>query len=207
MKKTILAILSFISITQASYADAYYTENNFDSSSGTINLEDVSSTFSNDAFAISFNLDRCLAEIYSSNDFCTLILGPDSFRVDIVSLGSAMTMSAGGTVVYTWEVPQTSGPFVLQFEGRVCTLLYSNDGSLATIMTAESNKDIPDVLDMATLTFTNVTASNVTTWTGVVSAADLENPIPAPTPNVPEPATSTLSLLALAGLAARRRRK
>ena len=44
--------------------------------------------------------------------------------------------------------------------------------------------------------------NNIHTWTGIVSADDI-----AATKTVPEPTTATLSLLALAGLAMRRRRK
>ena len=44
------------------------------------------------------------------------------------------------------------------------------------------------------------TYSSITAYSGVVSVS-------SPVPSVPEPATATLSLLALAGLAARRRRK
>lgn len=45
------------------------------------------------------------------------------------------------------------------------------------------------------------TLSDVQVWSGVVAPSDL-----AASPTVPEPTTATLSLLALAGLAARRRR-
>ena len=40
-----------------------------------------------------------------------------------------------------------------------------------------------------------------------LNKAVIEAALPAPSPSIPEPATATLSLLALAGLAARRRRK
>lgn len=211
MKKTLFAILALVSITQVSYADAYYTENDFDTSDGTLDLKDVAHTFSSDSFAISFNLDKSLTDINSSNDFFTLILGPNSYRVDIVSLGYMMTMSAGNSLSYTMDVPPTSGTFVLQIENNgVATLLYNNYGSLKEIIQINDPVyGIPDEIDMATLTFTGVTASKVTTWSGVVTAEDLANPTPAPAPSptVPEPATATLSLLALAGLAARRRRR
>ncbi len=56
-----------------------------------------------------------------------------------------------------------------------------------------------------TISLPSGSADNIQTWTGTVSADDIANPTPAP--SVPEPTTATLSLLALAGLAARRRRK
>lgn len=122
-----------------------------------------------------------------------------------------MTMAVGNnaTAGMTRNAPDTSGPFVLQIEnGGVATLLYNNNGSLETIMEGSPPVyNVPEVVNSATLTFTNgvVEANNITTWTGVVTAEDLANPTPAP--SIPEPATATLSLLALAGLTARRRRK
>lgn len=215
MKKTLFALVALAGITQVSYADAYYTENDFDTSDGTLDLKDVAHTFSSDSFAISFNLDKSLTDIGSSNSFFTLVLSgsSDTYRVDIVSVGNAMTLGVGNnlTAAFTWDVPSTSGPLVLQIEdGGVATLLYNNNGSLEQIMKGSAPVyKVPDVVNNATLTFTGVTASNVTTWSGVVTAEDLANPTPAPapTPTVPEPATATLSLLALAGLAARRRRR
>lgn len=215
MKKTLFALVALAGITQVSYADAYYTENDFDTSDGTLDLKDVAHTFNSDSFAISFNLDKSLTDIDYFNSFFSLVLAgsSDTYRVDIVSMGSAMTLGVGNnaTAAFTWDVPSTSGPFVLQIEdGGVATLLYNNNGSLEQIMKGSAPAyKVPDVVNNATLTFTEVKASNVTTWTGVVTAEDLANPTPAPAPSptVPEPATATLSLLALAGLAARRRRR
>ena len=213
MKKAILSILAFIGMTQASYADAYYTKDNFESASGTINLEDVAYTFSSDAFAISFELDRCLTDINSSNEFFTLVLGgsSDTYKVSIVSMMGIMTLSVGNnaTAAFTYNPPNTSGPLVLQIEDNgVATLLYNNNGTLEQIMKgSDPVYKVPDVINYASLTLNGVTASNITTWTGVVTAADLANPTPAPSPGVPEPTTATLSLLTLAGLTSRRRRK
>ncbi len=202
--------MALVCIAQTSYADAYYTGDNFDASSGTVNLEDVTSTFSSEAFAISFELDRSLHDIDNGNkEFFTLVLGgtPDTYRVDIVSMGAAMTMGVGNSVsAFTMAAPDTSGPFVLQIKDKgVASLWYNNNGSLEQIMEGAPLYKVPDVIGSATLTFTGVTASNIKTWTGVVTAEDLANPTPAP--SVPEPTTATLSLLALAGLAARRRRR
>ena len=49
--------------------------------------------------------------------------------------------------------------------------------------------------------------SELRTWEGIVTETEMANPPAALSPNVPEPTTATLSLLALAGLAARRRRR
>lgn len=50
----------------------------------------------------------------------------------------------------------------------------------------------------------STTVSELRTWTGEVTVEDIKNPPPAG--SVHGPATASLSLLALAGLAARRRR-
>lgn len=213
MKKTLFAILAFAGLAQVSFADAYYTKNDFDASSGSLNLLDVASTFSSGTFAVSFELDKSLTDIFSVNNFFTFILGgpESSFRVDIVCMGpQAMSMGVAGSAGtfpggFTLSVPQTSGPFVLQVADGDATLSYCENGELNDIMTVVTDCVIPEVINKATLTFDETTASNITTWTGVVTAEDLANPTPAP--SVPEPTTATLSLLALAGLAARRRRR
>ena len=56
----------------------------------------------------------------------------------------------------------------------------------------------------------SVTVDNIAVWNRALSAeevASLPLSVPEPSPSVPEPTTATLSLLALAGLAARRRRR
>ena len=211
MKKTLITIAALAGIAQANAA--YVTGDNFAASDGEIDLVDVATSFKSDTFAISFNLDKSLTEINSINEFFSFVLGgSSSYRVDIASMGSVMTMSAGNKNEYIMDPPSTSGPFVLQiYSNGDATLLYDNYGSLETIRTVVNPVySIPDVVDSATLTLSQgVSVSNLTVWEGEVTAEDLANPTPAPapTPSVPEPTTATLSLLALAGLAARRRRR
>lgn len=211
MKGTLITIAALAGIAQANAA--YVTGDNFDESDGTINLIDVATTFKSDTFAISFNLDKSLTDINSTNEFFTFKLGTsNSYRVDIASSGSYLTMGAGNKTEFIMSPPSTSGPFVLQiYSNGDATLLYDNYGSLETIITVvDPVYSIPDVVDLATLTLSEgVSVSNLTVWEGEVTAEDLANPTPAPapTPSVPEPTTATLSLLALAGLAARRRRR
>ncbi len=80
-------------------------------------------------------------------------------------------------------------------------------------------EEIPCTADLSglmTLTYDDTLVKSVVHTEGAVDAAGAaelnaqyapEKKRPEPTPSVPEPATATLSLLALAGLAARRRRK
>ena len=211
MKKTLITIAALAGIAQANAA--YVTGDNFAASDGEIDLVDVATSFKSDTFAISFNLNKSLTEINSINSFFTFVLGgSSSYRVDIASMGSYLTMTAGNKWESMMGPPSTSGPFVLQiYSNGDATLLYDNYGSLETIRTVvDPVYSIPDVVDLATLTLSEgVSVSNLTVWEGEVTAEDLANPTPAPapTPSVPEPTTATLSLLALAGLAARRRRR
>ena len=120
-------------------------------------------------------------------------------------------------------LPDATGPFIVQYNlnERNVTFSYVQDGSileLATV-TLKVEASLPPTIDpsVSGITFTTGegvgqpsdaygTVDNVTTWDGEVSAENVQNPPPA-APAVPEPATATLSLMALCGLAARRRRK
>lgn len=117
MKKTLITIAALAGIAQANAA--YVTGDNFAASNGEINLIDVATTFKSDTFAISFNLDKSLTDINSTNEFFTFVLGgSSSYRVDIASASmgnmNLMTMSAGNTTEFIMGPPSTSGPFVLQ---------------------------------------------------------------------------------------------
>ena len=58
------------------------------------------------------------------------------------------------------------------------------------------------------ITLPSDSIDNIYTWQGEVTANDIMTASKQePSPSIPEPTTATLSLLALAGLAARRRRK
>ena len=120
-------------------------------------------------------------------------------------------------------LPDATGPFVLQYNlnERNVTFSYVKDDSILTLatVTLKAEASLPPTIDPSAsgITFTTGegvgqpsdaygTVDNVTTWDGEVSAENVQNPPPA-APAVPEPATATLSLMALCGLAARRRRK
>ena len=144
----------------------------------------------------------------------------------------ALTMRATGQTAEFSQIsslhggpflPDATGPFIVQYNlnERNVTFSYVQDGSILELATVTLKPDtsLPPTIDPAAsgITFTTGegvglpsdaygTIDNVTTWNGEVSAEEVKNP-PAPAPAVPEPATATLGLLALCGLATRRRRK
>lgn len=111
-----------------------------------------------------------------------------------------------------------SVPFLFQYNSETKTFTFSyymeydsdeNPHDLTEIISVNLGADnvFETGVSSGSFAITVPTGSveEIRSWTGVVTADNMANPTPAP--SVPEPATATLSLLALAGLAARRRRK
>ena len=142
----------------------------------------------------------------------------------------ALTMTASGQTAQFSQtslqsgpfLPDATGPFIVQYNQneRNVTFSYVQDGSILELATVTLKVEAslpPTIAPSASgITFTTGegvgqpsdaygTVDNVTTWDGEVSAENVQNPPPA-APAVPEPATATLSLLALTALCARRRR-
>lgn len=107
---------------------------------------------------------------------------------------------------------------VLYGNGKVSYYLRVSYDEYETVI-EKKPEEVPCTADLSglmTLTYDDALVKSVVHTEGAVEAdgaAELnaryapEKKRPEPTPSVPEPATATLSLLALAGLAARRRRK
>lgn len=231
MKKILLTILSFYGISLASAA--YVGGTDHDSADGTVTLKDANSWATNGSFAVSFELSQSLKTLADSGQFdYSLTLGDGaskSFRVDF-SVGKneilgwysfVMTVTGGKKTLTefgdTVSIPDVSGPFVVQYndDSRDVSLSYIEDGELVTMGTVELKEEytLPTTINVSEMTFKQDQAAiespveEVVTWQGEVTAEEVANPSAVPTvPSVPEPATATLSLLALCGLAARRRR-
>ncbi len=101
-----------------------------------------------------------------------------------VDLGSTSTGSATGVATLQQTTANNSAPTTEGYTFDVSNILVT-DGNLTVTIDGASNNGNRTPLNGLALT-----------WTAA-----------APSDNIPEPATATLSLLALAGLAARRRRK
>lgn len=228
MKKILLTILSFYGISLAPAAYVGGTEH--DSSGGTVTLKDANSWATSGSFAVSFELSQSLRTLADSGQFdYSLTLGDGvslSFRVDF-SVATApwggymfvMTATNGKKSVtdFPADIPDSKGPFVVQYneDKHAVSLSYMENGILETMGTVEINDtfSLPTTINVSKMEFVqdNVAIESpveeVVTWQGEVSAEEVANPSVVPTvPSVPEPATAMLSLLALCGLAARRRR-
>lgn len=128
---------------------------------------------------------------------------------------SYTTFSADGVMTSLDEVPSVDGPYIVQYlaasdstTGNAHALFSYFDGNeLKNIIDIEldATHKLPTTIGYAKLSLSPGSyTADAAVWKGVVTADDIMNPTYETT--VPEPATATLGLLALAGLAARRRR-
>ncbi len=130
------------------------------------------------------------------------------------SSSQALTLSSGSTVLYTGELDTVT------YKGTTSTAAFSvgtTDGHLSiangsgaattyttTGVTLTAGQEYKLTLTVAKDTSTY---ENLALGIGAIGLNGTVVSTPAPGGAIPEPATATLSLLALAGLAARRRRK
>ena len=233
MKKILLTILSFYGISLASAA--YVGGTDHDSADGTVTLKDANSWATNGSFAVSFELNDTLFNLASNaldvpfNFSLTLGGKTDAgvngaFRVDFSLsnspfFGPLMTYSVNGSSIGPiMDLPDVSGPFVIQYDddARDVSLLYfqNEEPVVLASVALRDGYTLPTTINVSEMSFKSgevametAPVQEVVTWQGEVSAEEVANPSVVPTvPSVPEPATATLSLLALCGLAARRRR-
>ena len=233
MKKTLFTLMALVGIVQAGETPTYLTKDDgfTQSSDGTINLNDVATTFNaeNGTFAVSFDWGTTLDATGGDLDFKFTVIGESSSYVISFAYMEANGMTflypgstLGGTPQFLMA-PITADILIFQVnnllaESPSVTLSAYNEGSPLAEIWSGSLQTVPfDEITSANVRLTNngggsiadVENISMTTWQGKVSASDMANPTPAPAPSptVPEPTTATLSLLALAALAARRRRR
>ena len=215
MKKTIITLLALAGV--ASAADV--TKDDFgDNLLGDISLDDVASSFSSGTFAVSFEAESSYALDLN------LRMGDgigESFYISVAGNSTYLSITAPNldlmNSMVMWPA-EYSGSFLLQCvnnNGFVITLSHFDEGTqlFTPIHEVTTNCTFPSSLNTATFEVgtsngnSHSPVSELRTWEGIVTETEMANPPAAPSPNVPEPTTATLSLLALAGLAARRRRK
>lgn len=219
-------MLAFAGLAQVSFADAYYTNDSYEfvneqsQSLGKEALAELQDGGS--SFAISYELVSCtLNDVYEAGSiFFELTAGSETLSVGCNSMaGFFYTTGIGGMKMDSFVpfIPD-SVPFLFQYDSD------SKKFTFSYYMEYDSDKNPHDLTEIISvnlgdnnvfetgissgsfaITVPTGSVSEIRTWIGVVTADDLANPTPAP--SVPEPTTATLSLLALAGLAARRRRK
>ena len=220
MKKTIIALLALAGMAQADESSAYLTKaDNFSvASDGKISLEEIAASFNTGTFAVSFDLASVLSQTGGNMDFY-LGVGDGTIGQDLSFSYTEMGLVAFGDTLsfqYTMlnEVPELLIFQVNDFFGTspsATLYAYNEGGELSALLTSSIRTPLPDEITIADLKISSIggvipPAEEITLsiWQGEVTANDIQNPTPAPA--VPEPTTATLSLLALAGLAARRRR-
>ncbi len=231
MKKTIIALMTLAGVVQADDTPTYLIKNSDFSYyvdekgkvTGMLDLQDVVETFNTGTFAISFDLFSVLAtdDTGDSFDFQFSYGGGRNSLVftykeslPLLTVPSIDLMNS-----YKWlDSPINAETLIVQvddlfgYNPTVTLLGYTEGQELETIWEGAVLSNPPTSIETATLTlhgqgenYSPLTGIGLTIWQGKVTAADMANPTPAP--SIPEPTTATLSLLALAGLAARRRRK
>ena len=214
MKKTIITLLALCGVASAANVTKDDFEDNLNRVS--ISLDDVATSFSSGTFAVSFE-----AESSYALDLNLQMGGGESFYISVSGNDMYLSITAPNLDLMNSMVmfpAEYSGSFLLQCinnNGFVITLSHFDEGTqlFTPIHEVTTNCTFPSSLNTATF---NVGTSNSNSsspvselriWEGIVTATEMANPPAALSPVVPEPTTATLSLLALAGLAARRRRK
>ena len=232
MKKTlILMFAAACSAMAADYTEVTETGTALDMQNfGKDYLHGANSLATTANFTLVFSVD--FSNI-SSNDFVSLsgnkanTTSPYSIGVEVNSTGTELCFTSGTNRTVT--VPANADYYSMTlscyeyYNGRATVTVlvptlyawkFNEKGTLeATPYTSNKTWDISYLKDNVTLNFNTDLIDSVRVYNSVLTGTDAENAAKAVlgfTPgdgNVPEPTTATLSLLALAGLAARRRRK
>lgn len=177
------------------------------------------SYFTNGDFAISFALKGLTKEDRGYNQWDVFTWLPyKGLDVNATATSSDKWSFVYGMITSDWIETEISvpdplvGTFVFQYDeidddrAIFSFSQLSSDGTKLDEIFSKDTSPISYVDSESEISFAGSTdnVSDITVWKGVVEASDLAA---VDTPAVPEPTTATLSLLALAGLAARRRRK
>lgn len=237
MKKTFFSILALACFAQADDAPTYQIKDDGFSQDdkGKITLDEVAQTFNTGTFAFSFDLDLVLGYTGEKFDFnfafgdgaqsggLSLSYAPNSLAMFspapyLLTIGG--NVEGGVSMDNMVFFSENSGKLIFQVndlfgDTRSATLSWCEDDGAhwSELWSGNITGTLPSTITNASATMTAnggavvppVEKIEFTAWQGEVAAEDIQNPTPAP--SVPEPATATLSLLALAGLAVRRRRK
>lgn len=231
MKKTLSILLSLCCVSLA-HAASVDSETNYQGSSIThtpgdsadfaitfelSGINDISELATPGSGPVLFTWDMTYSNgealnvqaMYGQNTYWSLYIKGDT-------IGSYFAMAAN-------SLSNPNGTYIFQFEDETCEFTFGILDEFDTIQPIISSKDIISwgttfeeaytnnyadaTMEEGSITIDPVnageeTVGTVMTWSGTPTASEI---VEASKP-VPEPATATLSLLALVGLAARRRR-
>ena len=202
MKKTIIALMALTGVAFATPAE------------DVTNAILTSGYKAGDSFTLTFTIDSTsfngyvtapvitLAPSWNINSQAGTYLGFSDATdgVDGSLTTSAATYSSGNTSEVKGTINVGDEGWFYQVNG-LNTLTFTITESMLTMTKGNSTVATLEIAD-------GLTASNITLGSNITGISGLSmTTTPAPSDSVPEPTTATLSLLALAGLAARRRRK
>lgn len=234
MKKTLCTLLAICGVSLATAASVSNDDYTYSNSGATFELSDAGVFTEGGDFALLLDFG-CPLKDAGNVDF-VFAFGGDGLgaHVDFSYAPDfgMMTFSANGKLEYKTGITIDASVLLLQINGLYATdteptvslSYYDDNKQLSEIWTATIQKSktedggeaLPTTIKTANVTvtapslpMTEESGIGITTWQGEVTPEDIEEPtyVEPSSPSVPEPATATLSLLALCGLAARRRRK
>lgn len=234
MKKTLCSLLAICGVSLATAASVSNDDYTYSNSGAAFELSDAGVFTEGGDFALLLDFGCPLKDAGNVDFEFNFAEEGLSAHVDFSYMPDfgMMTFSANGKLDFKTGITIDASVLLLQINGLYATdteptvsLSYYDDNKqlseiwTATIQksqTAEGGEALPTTIKTAnvkvtapSLPMTEEAGIGITTWQGEVTPEDIEEPtyVEPSSPSVPEPATATLSLLALCGLAARRRRK
>ncbi len=220
MKKTIIALLALVGVAAADTYELDMKAVTFDSAA-TLTSGNQAMSWADGAVYETWYMEFKLSEVTATKYIATITAGDDSKP----SNGLSVSAKAGSITLGTGNksVISSAGSLAFTTTDTLTFAYYDGTAYLGNMTTKEyisASTGLPSTTTMTSGT-SRAWSNSGTTKIGATSIASLDD-LDIPTgytldmgklmttgvaQSVPEPTTATLSLLALAGLAARRRRK
>jgi len=223
MKKTIIALLALAGVAAADTYELDMKDVTF-GSADTLTKSNEAMNWADGAVYETWYMEFKLSDVTATEYKATITAGPggsNSSGLSVSAKAGSITLGTGSS-----NVISSAGSLTFTTTDTLTFAYYDGTAYLGNMTTKKyisASTDLPSTTTMTSGTSRAWANGNPTgtTQIGATSIASLDNlDIPAGytldmgtlmttgvAPSVPEPTTATLSLLALAGLAARRRRK